>query len=206
MKYQKDNSMKKAFIMAALITQIPAISKAARAESIEDLTPQEIHLSAPTLSDQECADLLHALNDKLSHASRNEEKATYEALIKSFYQGLYSQVVAQLKELGENVQQTLHITGLREQLLLGNLNRQPWYIQDIAALATQQFASNNDKIIYLESLTNLLNSHSKDLDAKVLAQAINELLAAFGSCTVHGIFATKINHSIELLQSITVAQ
>ncbi len=104
------------------------------------------------------------LEKLIRQADTPEERRQLENLVRTFYQGRYDQVVAELKALGHNVQNILRSTGLRDRAMRGELMSQPFWVKDILAFNAQVARMSDEaKLMALTRLTEQLKRGYQEL-------------------------------------------
>ncbi len=178
---------------------------------------QEVSISRE-LNQKEETRLEKFLTQKANSASGQQEKEVWEEKLHAFYKKQFDNVIMEINELGENIQKILKVTGLRGKLLLGYLEKMPWFIKAIAAIdfhfkidktilpvTDRQFRTIHDKIYYLESLTfQLAQNQDRITEKELLLEAIADLTHKFIKYKdrATGVFAKKLKHNLLLLKEL----
>jgi len=179
---------------------------------------QAEHKIPKELNQKEETRLEKFLTQKANSASGLQEKELWEGALHAFYKKQFDKVIREIKELGQNIQTILKVTDLREQLLLGYLEKTPWFIKAIAAIdfhfkidktilpvTDRRFRTIQDKINYLESLTfQLIEFHVWVPEEKLILDAIADLTGKFEKYKdrATGIFAKKLKANLVLLYEL----
>ncbi len=178
---------------------------------------EEINISRE-LNQKEKVRLEKFLTQKANSAPNQKENEIWEEKLHAFYKKQFDDVIIEINQLGENIQKILKATGLRGKLLLGYLEKMPWFIKAIAAIdfhfkidktilpvTDRRFRTIQDKIYYLESLTfQLAQNQGRITEKELLLEAIADLTHKFIKYKdrATGIFAKKLKHNLLLLEEI----
>lgn len=147
-------------------------------------------------------------------AGDTEELERLESLEKSFYKGRFDVVMAELKALGDDPQKILRVTGLREKMLSGGLERRPWFIREIAGLdwffeqdvkkAKKQWPKELDKVQYLIGLADQLDRNHKRADLDDVADATRALLTELAArkALVSRVFQRQVDQAVRKLNEV----
>ncbi len=178
--------MKKHLLMLTILLSPAFLAVAAR--DATTMTEADMRKAAKTMTADEMKNMENFLKKLVKKADTDEEREKREAIFHSFYQGRYDLVMEELKALGENPQKILKKTGLREKMLSGELQRLPWFMQEIAGLdfffqrdavapaKQQKWPKPKDKALYLISLVDQIDRNQNRVeDDKMLKEAIKTL-------------------------------
>jgi hypothetical protein len=140
-----------------------------------------------------------------------------ERMLQKFYRGKFDEVIAEIKRRGDKIQDILKISGLREKMLSGELERIPWFMKEIAGLdwfferdanrkqSEKLWPQPKDKVQYLGNLTDQIErNHSRVSDTVMLHEAIDELGGRLSGLrdSVSNIMKRSIDQALEKLRLV----
>jgi hypothetical protein len=171
------------------------------------ITQSLIRGAARELTQDESRRMLQYLQDKMLYARRIGDTVLQQQLEDvsgEYYKAHYDQVLQKVRVLGENPEQLLHITTLRDQMLSGNFEQVPvyWLVLEIAAidwlfaqdaqLTKKRWPETKDKIVYIINLVDdLRKNHDRIIDVSILEDVINDLKTRLEDFRVEALPPTK---------------
>jgi hypothetical protein len=150
-----------------------------------------IRTAEHTLTPQESQRILQYIADKINYAKTSNDivlQRKLEDIQDAYNKTQYTQAIHQIRTLGENTQQLLDISNLRDQMISGYFQEThlhlfvrtvaalDWLFAQDAASRIKQWPTLQDKALYFISLVNELKAiNDKIPEVSIVESVINDL-------------------------------
>jgi hypothetical protein len=202
----------------AIIINFLAINFIGQLMGMQQLADKDIRTAAQNMTLEESKQMANYLQSKVNDMKNDGDsfgQQRYEELFNQFYKGRFVLVMEELKALGDDPQKILKVTGLRDKMLSGQLEKIPWFLREIAGLdwffqqdakrTKPQWPQPKDKVLYLAGLVDQIErNHARTNDLQMLSEAIDSVSSRLMQLqnSVTKIFQRTINQALDKLKMV----